>query len=153
MNKKISITIAALALALMSTAVAQPPAAEPEHSIPTPATAKHHVVFQLTEAEGPAWGTVIRHTNNMRKAFEKDGGSQVEIVFFGQGIKMLLKTNKEYEERLKKLADDGVILAACQNAMKAMKLTTEDLFPFATQVDSGVAEVARKQEAGWAYIH
>jgi intracellular sulfur oxidation DsrE/DsrF family protein len=30
---------------------------------------------------------------------------------------------------------------------------TEDLFPFASQVDSGAAELARKQEAGWAYIH
>jgi uncharacterized protein len=111
------------------------------------------VIFQLSEEQGPAWGTVIRHTNNLIKAFEKDGGAQVEIVFFGQGLKMLLKTNKEYEERLKKLSDDGVILAACQNAMKAMKVTTEDLFPFAVQVDSGVAELTRKQEAGWAYIH
>jgi len=25
--------------------------------------------------------------------------------------------------------------------------------PFATQVDAGVAELARKQEAYWAYIH
>ena len=32
------------------------------------------------------------------------------------------------------------------------KVTTEDLFPFASQVDSGVAELIRKQEAGWSYI-
>jgi len=36
--------------------------------------------------------------------------------------------------------------------MRAMKVTTSDLFPFATQVDSGVAELVRKQEAGWVYI-
>jgi intracellular sulfur oxidation DsrE/DsrF family protein len=96
---------------------------------------------------------VIRHTNNLRKAFEKDGGAQVEIVFFGQGLKMLLKTNTEFEEKLKKLSDDGVKLAACQNAMKAMNVKSEDLFPFATEVDSGVAELTRRQEAGYAYIH
>jgi intracellular sulfur oxidation DsrE/DsrF family protein len=36
--------------------------------------------------------------------------------------------------------------------MRALKVTTEDLFPFAAQVDSGVAELVRKQEAGYAYI-
>ncbi len=27
------------------------------------------------------------------------------------------------------------------------------LFPFASQVDSGIAELVRKQKAGWQYIH
>jgi intracellular sulfur oxidation DsrE/DsrF family protein len=144
MNKKIAIPVAAVALALAFSVVSK---------TQTPAGPKHHVVFQLTEAQGPAWDTVIRHTNNLRKAFEKDGGAQVEIVFFGQGLKMLLKTNTEFEEKLKKLSDDGVKLAACQNAMKAMNVKSEDLFPFATEVDSGVAELTRRQEAGYAYIH
>ncbi len=49
-------------------------------------------------------------------------------------------------------SDKGIVLAACQNSMRAMRVTTEDLFPFAAQVDSGVAELVRKQEAGWSYI-
>ena len=141
MTKKILAAVA-LTLVLGLAAVSQ-----------TPAPPKHHVVFQLTEPEGPAWGTLIIHVTNMREAFEKDGGSEVEVVFFGAGLNMLRKTNTAYEARLKKLADSGVTLAACQNAMRMMNIKTEDLFPFASQVDSGVAEVARKQEAGWAYIH
>ncbi len=66
---------------------------------------------------------------------------------------MLLKTNTAYEERLKQLVDDGVTLSACQNAMHVMNVKTEDLFPFANQVDSGIAQIVRRQEAGWAYIH
>jgi hypothetical protein len=66
---------------------------------------------------------------------------------------MLLKKNTKYEERLKQLADSGVTLAACQNAMRFLKVTTEDLFPFAAQVDSGVAELVRRQKEGWQYIH
>jgi intracellular sulfur oxidation DsrE/DsrF family protein len=31
-------------------------------------------------------------------------------------------------------------------------VTQADLLPFVTTVDSGVAEVVRKQEAGWAYL-
>jgi uncharacterized protein len=142
MSRKTILSVAIAALALVITAVSQ-----------TPAAPKHHVVFQLSEPQGPAWDTVVRHVNNLREAFAKDGGSQVEVVFFGAGLNMLRKTNVDYEERLKKLADSGVTLSACQNAMRAMNVKAEDLFPFASQVDSGVAELARKQEAGWAYIH
>ena len=119
----------------------------------TPAAPKHHVVFQLTEPAGAAWDALIIHVTNMREAFAKDGGSQVEVVFYAEGLNMLRKTNTAYEERLKQLAEAGVTLSACQNAMRFMNIKTEDLFPFASQVDSGIAELARKQEAGWAYIH
>ncbi len=139
--KKTILFVAGLALLLAWAAVSQ-----------TPAAPKHRVVFQLTEAKGPAWDMLIGHVQNMQKAFAKDG-SEVEVVFFGPGLSMLLKTNTAQEEALKKLAESGVTLAACQNAMRFYKVKTEDLFPFASEVDSGVAELARKQEAGWAYIH
>jgi intracellular sulfur oxidation DsrE/DsrF family protein len=140
--KKTLLSAAALALVLVFSAVPQ-----------TPKTPKHHVVFQLTEAEGSAWNVLPLHVNNMRAAFAQDGGSQVEVVFFGAGLNMLLRKNTAYEERLKQLADSGVTLSACQNAMRLMNVKTDDLFPFASQVDSGVAELVRKQEAGWSYIH
>jgi intracellular sulfur oxidation DsrE/DsrF family protein len=140
--KKTTLTVGALLMALVVAAVSQ--------TSPAP---KHHVVFQLSEPEGAAWSSLIIHVNNMREAFAKDGGSEVEVVFFAAGLNMLRKTNTTYEERLKKLADSGVTLSACQNAMRLMNVKTEDLFPFASQVDSGIAELARKQEAGWAYIH
>jgi uncharacterized protein len=140
--KKTVLSIAALALVVVFAAVSQ-----------TPAAPKHHVVFQLTEPEGSAWTVLPLHVNNLRTAFAQDGGSQVEVVFFGPGLNMLRKTNTAYAERLKQLADSGVTLSACQNAMRVMNVKTEDLFPFASQVDSGAAELARKQEAGWAYIH
>ena len=98
------------------------------------------------------WGPLIAHVTNLRNALEKDGGVDVEVVFFGPGINMLRKTNSNFAEGLKRLADRGVTLAACQNSMRDRGISAEDLFPFATQVDSGVAELTRKQESGWAYI-
>jgi intracellular sulfur oxidation DsrE/DsrF family protein len=65
---------------------------------------------------------------------------------------MILKTNANQAQRLKELSGKGVIFAACENTMQRMKVTREQLFPFAVTVDSGVAEVIRKQEAGWSYI-
>jgi len=119
---------------------------------PTPAP-KHHVAFQLSEADDTAWNSLVLHVNNTMNALADDGGSQVEVVFWGPGLNMLRKTNTAYEERLKQLSDRGVKLLACRNAMKTRKVATEDLFPFAGQVDSGIAEIVKKQEAGWAYIH
>jgi uncharacterized protein len=95
----------------------------------------------------------VKHVNNTRDALAKDGGSQVEVVFWGAGLNMLRKTNTPYEARLKQLSDDGVTLSACRNAMRVMNVKTDDLLPFASEVDSGIAEIVRKQEAGWAYVH
>jgi intracellular sulfur oxidation DsrE/DsrF family protein len=119
----------------------------------TPATPKHHVVFQLSEPDGAAWTSLPIHVNNVIKALAEDGGSQIEVVFYGPGLTMLTKASKSYEEPLKQLSDKGVKLLACRNAMKMRNVKSEDLFPFAGEVDSGIAEIIRKQEAGWAYIH
>jgi intracellular sulfur oxidation DsrE/DsrF family protein len=119
----------------------------------TPAAPKHHVVFQLSEPDGAAWTSLPIHVNNVIKALAEDGGSQMEVVFYGPGLTMLTKSSKSYEEPLRQLAEKGVKLLACRNAMKVRNVKSEDLFPFAGEVDSGIAEIVRKQEAGWAYIH
>ncbi|HEY2842827.1 MAG TPA: DsrE family protein, partial [Bryobacteraceae bacterium] len=98
------------------------------------------------------WSYLLAHVQNMRIAFADDGGVEIEVVFFGPGLNMLRKTNSEHAETLKRMADQGVKLAACRNSMRDRNVTTEDLFPFATTVDSGVAELVRKQEAGWGYV-
>ncbi|MEP6716201.1 MAG: DsrE family protein [Terriglobia bacterium] len=140
--KKTVLSVAVLMLLLGYAAISQ-----------TPSGPKHHVVFQLSEAEGAPWSSLILHVNNTMKSLADDGGSQVEVVFFGPGLSMLTKASKDYEERLKQLSDAGVRLVACRNAMKQRNVKSENLFPFAGEVDSGIAEIVRKQEAGWAYIH
>jgi len=112
----------------------------------TPA-GKHKVVFHVA-----APVAFFNNVNNIIEAFAADGGIQVMVVFNGQGLNMLVKAKSEYETQLRAAADKGVKLAACQNSMKRLKVTTEDLFPFTSQVDSGVAELVRRQESGWAYI-
>ena len=140
--KRILVSVGALALVLGIAAVSQ-----------TPAKSKHRIVFQLNEESGPAWNSLPLHVNNTMKAFAEDGGAQVEVVFFGPGLLMLTKNSTAFEDRLKQLAESGVKLYACQNAMKNRNVKTEDLFPFADQVPSGIAEIVRKQETGWSYIH
>jgi uncharacterized protein len=135
--------LAVLAVATAGVALAQ--------TAPASAPAKHKVVFQMNVADNDSWNQLFGNIGNARRAFEKDG-IQIEVVFYGKGITALLKTNTAFEERLKKAAADGVVLGACQNTMRLRKITSQDIFPFATEVDSGVAELIRKQEAGFAYI-
>ena len=116
----------------------------------SPAPRKHKVVFSMNSPE-PAWGQVLNNIANMKAAFAGEE-VQVEVVCFGKGISLLLKDNKAYEERLQKAAAEGVVFAACKNSMRLRKLTEDDLFKFAQPVDSGAAEVVRKQEAGWSLM-
>jgi len=112
---------------------------------------KHKVVFQMNLSDTDSWNQLLANVSNVETAFGKEGVT-IEVVFYGKGITALLKANAAYEERLKKAAERGVILGACQNTMRNRKITSQDIFPFSTEVDSGVAELVRKQEAGWSYI-
>ena len=70
----------------------------------------------------------------------------------GHGLGFLLKRNTALSDKLDPLAASGVVFAACENTMKKKNVRKDDLLPLATTVDSGVAEVVRKQEAGWSYV-
>ena len=119
---------------------------------PAPATTaeKHRVVFQVTADGDEQWEAVIGNVENLRAAFGPEN-TQVQVVAHGKGLGMLLATNAALRERMQKL-NDGVVFAACENTMRKKKVTKEQLLPFVTTVDSGVAEVVRKQEQGWSYI-
>jgi intracellular sulfur oxidation DsrE/DsrF family protein len=109
------------------------------------------VVLQMNVANDESWNQLFGNVRNLQTAFGKDN-VQIEVVFYGKGITALLKTNTAFEEQLQKAHDSGVVLAACQNSMRQRKIKSEDIFSFSTEVDSGAAELVRKQEAGFSYI-
>ena len=78
------------------------------------------------------------------------------MVAHGKGLGMLLdktvSTNSDLKATLENLHANGVIFAVCENTMNKMQISKDQLVPLSTTVDSGVSEVIRKQEAGYAYI-
>jgi hypothetical protein len=77
----------------------------------------------------------------------------VEVIVHGKALAMLTAAKSgAIRERMKRSADGGVVFAACENTMKKQNVKKDDLVPFAKTVDSGVAEVVRKQESGWSYV-
>lgn len=142
----LGVVLAAFAAALYTGAVIPASAADQ-----TAKDGRHRVVFQVTAAGEEHFEAVLGNVENLRKAFGS-GNSEVEVVGHGKGLGMLLAANRALADRMKKLADDGVVFAACENTMKKKNVTKDQLLPFVTTVDSGVAEVVRRQEQGWAYI-
>ena len=41
---------------------------------------------------------------------------------------------------------------ACENTMRAQKLTRDDMHPAISYVPAGVTEIMKKQGEGWAYL-
>lgn len=113
--------------------------------------AGHRVVFEVTMAGDEQWNGVLNNVKNVREALGNEN-TQVMVIAHSNGLGLLLKKDNQLADRIKELADEGVVFAACENTMKKKNVSKDDLLPQATTVDSGVAEVVRKQEAGWTYV-
>ena len=112
--------------------------------------AGHRVVFEVTTDSPDAWQAILNNVDNLKIALGDK--TQVRVVAHGKGLGLLLATNVALKERMQNASARGVIFAACENTMKKQNVKKEQLLPFATTVDSGIAEVVRKQGEGWAYI-
>ncbi len=111
---------------------------------------EHKVLFEFTSEGKEQITAVLNNVENVRKAL--GAKTKVEVVAHGPGIGLLQKSNTEGADRMRKLADDGVVFAACENTLKRKNISKADLHDFVTTVDSGVAQVVRRQEADWSYV-
>ena len=110
----------------------------------------HRIVFEVTMDGPEQWTAVLNNVENVRTALGSP--TEIEVVGHSKGLGMLIAKDNTLADRMKKLADAGVVFTACENTMKKKNVTKEQLVPSAKTTDSGVAELVRKQEAGWSYI-
>jgi intracellular sulfur oxidation DsrE/DsrF family protein len=106
------------------------------------------VVLQVSDNDPQKWNLAINNANNVLKAAP---GSEIEIVVYGPGIGMLMKDSK-VNARVSKAVNDGVKVVACQNTMKAKKLSKDQMNMSIGYVPAGVIEIMAKQGQGWAYV-
>lgn len=112
---------------------------------------KYHVIFEMSAGEQPRLEGIIRNLNNIRTALGAENVT-VEIVLHGGAITSFTKDKTTLASSWEELSKAGVGLLACNNSMKMRKISKEDLLPYVKVVDSAVAELVRKQQAGWQYI-
>lgn len=120
-----------------------------------PATKMHKVVFEVAIDGSEQWEGALRNVENVQKSLGAKT-TKIEVVAHGKGIGMLLATtaaaNPEMKATVERLHGNGVVFAVCENTLRRMQITKDQLVPIATTVDSGVSELIRKQETGYAYI-
>jgi len=140
--KYINVLSAALALSLsfasLNTAAAETP------------SSKEKLVIQVSDADAGKWNLALNNAKNVQQAYGADK-VDVEIVTYGPGIGML-KLDSSIANRIDESKKAGIAIVACQNTMKNMKLTNDDMLPNTSYVPSGVVELMNKQREGYAYI-
>lgn len=114
-----------------------------------PAAKQHRVVFHLASDDTLVYQMVVRQVNNILGVWPT---ARVEVLANSLGVNMFRREGSKLEKPVQALVDKGVVFAVCQNSMRAMKLTKDDMLKQATFVPVGVAELVMKQEDGWSYI-
>ena len=133
--------VAAGAAALV--AVALPAAAQAQ-------PAKNRALFQVTDNDPARRNLVLNNMANLRDGVGSEG-AEIELVVYGPGL-LMLKADSPVKERIAEALKSGVKVNACQHTMRGMKFVPADMLPDIGYVPSGVVEVMKKQQQGWAYI-
>ena len=135
---------------LVSSGAALLALALPQLAMAQTATAKNRALFQVTDNDPARWNLILNNMNALREDVGSEG-AEIELVAYGPGVNML-KADSPVKQRIAEALKSGVKINACQNTMRAMKLTPADILPDVGYVPSGVVEVMKKQQQGWAYI-
>jgi intracellular sulfur oxidation DsrE/DsrF family protein len=114
------------------------------------AFAQDKVVFQVSDDDVAKWNLTLNNARNLQAELGIDKVA-IEIVAYGPGIAML-KADSAVAGRVLEALAQKVQVAACQNTMAAKKLVQADMVEKIGYVRSGVAELVRKQQQGYAYI-
>ena len=124
MNRKTFIQATILAI---STTFAMGVAAQ------TAAPVKARVIFQVSDGDAAKWNLTLNNVKNVQQELGA-GKVSIEIVAFGPGIGML-KADAVSSIRVAEATQSGIQVAACENTMKALKLTKADMNPAISYVD------------------
>ncbi len=108
------------------------------------------VVFQVSDADPKKWTLALNNANNVLQALGK-GNTEIEIVAYGPGIAML-KLDSTVGNAVADAVANGIRVVACENTMRAQKLTQADILPEVGFVPAGVVELMKRQQEGYAYI-
>jgi intracellular sulfur oxidation DsrE/DsrF family protein len=114
------------------------------------AWAQAKVVFQVSDNDPAKWNLTLNNVRNVQADLGEDKVT-AEIVVYGPGISML-KLGSPVAQRVADALGKNVKVVACENTMKAQKLTYDDMLPKIGYVPAGVVELIQRQGDGYAYI-
>ena len=108
------------------------------------------VIFHIDE--NAKWELLMKNIRNLIREIDAQS-SRIEVVANAGAVEYYRKAkNRDEMKTAQKLADEGVHFVACRNALNGLGITRDELFSFVETVSSGVAELAARQQEGFAYI-
>ncbi|MBP9070049.1 MAG: DsrE family protein [Bacteroidia bacterium] len=110
---------------------------------------EHRIIFQLTSGDTTAHKQLMKQFNNILFVSPT---TKIEVVCHGAGLDMLVTGKTIVEDKIKLLADKGVVFNACEFSIKERKEDRNKIVSSAGFVAAGIIEIVSKQEQGWSYI-
>lgn len=110
------------------------------------------VIYHVDDME--KWPMTIGNLKHMLENYRANEVEyQIETVANGEAVRGYVKAFAgDLAAAMEPLAKEGVLFAACNNAMNGRGIKREDLLSFVTVVPAGVVEIADRQADGYAYI-
>lgn len=112
----------------------------------------YRVIFHLDSGGNAAIKKTLNNIENLLHDPRLTGKLEVELLANSKGFDVYVKNNG-FEDKLRHLQEQGVILAQCANTLKELHVDRGDLYSFISIVPSGMGEITIRESQGWAYIH
>jgi len=146
-------------MAVIPATEAPEPVPEPaivQNEVPHNATTK--VLVHLARDDADQLSQALDDIEGLLKHYSKARQSaRVEVVVNGKGLELVRTDTSLFAARIQRLQReyDNLTFAACQNTID--RLAREQgivvrLLPGVITIDSGMAEIMRRQNQGWAYL-
>ncbi|SJN47413.1 DsrE family protein [Sphingobacterium sp. JB170] len=152
MKQKIIIAAFILLASITMHAQAQDPVAKNKSYTGARATGNtYHVIYQLDSGSPEIIKKAIRNIKNLLNDPRLEGKLEVELVAFSDGTEAFRKES-EYEQGIKDLLDQGVLIVQCMNTLKERKIDKSELYDFLAYTPSGNGELVIRAAQGWAIV-
>ena len=112
-----------------------------------------NVIFHFDEMEH--WAMALGNVRNMLDWLHQNKETyQIEVLANGPAVRAYLPSAlaDSLSVIMAQAKAEGVVFAACRNALRAQSIEPETLIEKTIVVPAGVVELAQKQQAGFAYI-
>lgn len=121
-------------------------------------TKEMRILFHLSSHDTSKAREALNEIENLLEHYRrKDQKVQVELVTNGTGIDLLRIKTSPFPARISAMQQkyDNLSFVVCQNSITRARQryhATIKLLPGTVVIDSGVAQIMRRQRQGWAYI-
>jgi len=134
-------------LMMISVVCAETKFAKPKPAMDNP----RQLIFSIPTSQSKEVNRIISTVNNVIKFYGVEN-TEVVIVVYGQGLKVLLKKGDvDIRKRIEALMTYDVEFIACGNTMRTLKIDKKDLLNDISFATAGIVEIIERKLQGFSY--